>query len=304
MLTIGSRGSTLALAQAGWIRERILGEFPQVEITIKIIKTAADKNLSMPIRAGSAIGVFVKEIETALIREEIDLAVHSMKDVPTKIPEELDIGAIPKREDAHDALIVKGEARSVAALHEGSLVATGSVRRQSQIRALRKDLRLVDVRGNIDTRLKRLADGRYDAIILAAAGLKRLGLEEHIAATIDFSEMLPAPGQGALLVEIRKKDARVAPFIAHLHDEETALAVLSERAFLRHMGGGCNVPVAAYAHKVRSSVKIEGLIASLDGSKIIRESVVEAPQRAQEAAMALAEKMLSGGGRAILDALR
>jgi hydroxymethylbilane synthase len=304
MLTIGSRGSALALAQAAWIKEQILGKFPQIEATIKIIKTAADKNLSMSIRAGSAIGVFVKEIEAALLNEEIDLAVHSMKDVPTKIPEELDIGAIPEREDAHDVLIAKGEARSVASLLAGAVVATGSVRRQSQIRALRSDLRLTDIRGNIDTRLKKLASGDYDAIVLAAAGLKRLGLEKHITAPIDFGEMLPAPGQGALLVEIRRNDVRVAPLIAHLHDKSTALAVLAERAFLRHIGGGCNVPVAAHAHMDHGSIKIEGLIASLDGSRIIRESVVEAPHKAQEAAIALAQKMLVGGGKAILDTLR
>lgn len=301
-MIIGSRGSALALAQAGWVKERIREKFPKIEITIKIIKTAADKNLSIPIRAGSSIGVFVKEIEAALLKREIDIAVHSMKDVPTRIPEALDIGAIPERADAHDALVANGEARSLSTLRPGSRVATGSVRRQCQILARRRDLQLVDIRGNIDTRLNKLANGRYDAIILAAAGLKRLGLENRMTAPIDFTEMLPAAGQGALLVEIRKNDADIAPLIAHLHDEPTALAVLAERTFIRHVGGGCNVPVAAYASLGHGSIKIEGLISSLDGRSLIRESVVEAPQRAQEAAIALAEKMLAGGGKTILDA--
>jgi hydroxymethylbilane synthase len=301
-MIIGSRGSALALAQAGWIKECILRKFPQIEISVRIIKTAADRNLSMPIRAGSGVGVFVKEIETALLEGEVDIAVHSMKDVPTKIPEELDIGAIPERADAHDALVTTGETRSLSALRPNSRVATGSVRRQSQILAKRQDLQLIDIRGNIDTRLNRLAGGQYDAIILAAAGLKRLGLENRISAPIDFAEMLPAPGQGALLVEIRKNDKNVIPLIAHLHDETTALAVHAERAFLRHVGGGCNVPVAAHASFDHGSVKIEGLIASLDGKILIRESIVEAPQRAQEAAIALAEKVLAGGGKEMLDA--
>jgi hydroxymethylbilane synthase len=302
-MIIGSRGSALALAQAGWVKERILKRFPQVEITIKIIKTAADRNVSMPIRAGSGIGVFVKEIEAALLTREIDIAVHSMKDVPTRIPEELDIGAIPERADAHDALITRGEPRSLSSLRPGSRIATGSVRRRSQILARRKDLQLVDIRGNIDTRLHKLANGQYDAIILAAAGLKRLGLEDRISAPMDFAEMLPAPGQGALLVEIRKDDANVIPVIAHLHDRATALAVNAERTFLRHVGGGCNVPVAAHACFEQGSLKIEGLVASPDGRSLIRESIVESPERTQEAAVALAEKILAGGGKAILEAL-
>jgi hydroxymethylbilane synthase len=301
-MIIGSRGSALALAQAAWIKGQILNKFPHLEITIKIIKTAADKNLSMPIRAGSAVGVFVKEIEAALLKRDIDIAVHSLKDVPTRIPEELAIGAIPERADAHDALVAVGEARSLSALESGASVATGSVRRRSQILARRLDLRLVDIRGNINTRLNKLADGRYDAVILAAAGLKRLGLEDRISAPIDFAEMLPAPGQGALLVEIRKNDANVIPLIAHLHDEPTALAVLAEREFLRHVGGGCNVPVAAHASYDHGSIKIEGLVASLDGRHLIRKSVVEAPERAQKAAILLAERVLAGGGKTILDA--
>jgi len=300
-MIIGSRGSALALAQAEWVKERILEKFPQIGITIKIIKTAADKNLSMPIRAGSAVGVFVKEIEAALLKSEIDIAVHSMKDVPTRIPEELDIGAIPERVDAHDALVARGAVRSLSDLPPNSRVATGSVRRQSQILARRKDLQLVDLRGNIDTRLSKLANGQYDAIILAAAGLKRLGLENRISASIDFAEMLPAPGQGALLVEIRKNDASVLPLIAHLHDKNTALAVHAERTFLRHVGGGCNVPVAAHATFDHGFMKIEALVASLDGRNLIRESIVEVPQRSHETAIVLAEKILAEGGRAILD---
>ena len=299
MIIIGTRGSALALAQTGLMRDRILSHFPGTEITLKIIKTSADKDLTSSIRTGSSIGVFVKELEQALLRGDIDIAVHSMKDVPTKIPAGLQIAAIPEREDARDALIAN-RAMSLAELPAGSLIGTGSVRRQAQILALRPDLRVKDIRGNIETRLNRLRDGNYAAIILACAGLNRLGLQDRISAVLDWEQVLPAPGQGALAVETRSDDPRVQPIAAALNHRDTAIAVSAERSFLQCMGGGCNVPVAVYARLNENSIEIDGLVASPDGQRVVRESIRQGAETATEAAISLANRILSRGGRAIL----
>jgi hydroxymethylbilane synthase len=225
-----------------------------------------------------------------------------MKDVPTKIPEELCIAAIPPREDVRDALIAN-RATGLMGLPAGSLIGTGSVRRQAQILALRPDLRVSDLRGNIDTRLNKLQDGVYDAIILACAGLNRLGYQDRITTPLEFGDMLPAPGQGAIAIEIRKDDARTRELVAHLNHQQTAVAVLAERAFLKHMGGGCNVPVAVHARFIENRVEIEGLVASPDGKKIVRESIQTSPIEVNETAVALADRILDRGGRVILEQL-
>ena len=303
MIIIGSRGSTLALSQAEWVKKQILNRFPDAEISVIVIKTSADRDTSTSIRGGSATGVFVKEIEEALLSEKVDIAVHSMKDVPTRVPEGLKIAAVPEREDARDAFIAKGPP-SLAELPHGSVIGTGSVRRQAQILALRPDLRVLDIRGNVETRLQKLQDGAYDAIILACAGLSRIGLQDRITARLDFRQMLPAPGQGALAIEIRRNDPRIEAVAATLNHSPASTAVFAERTFLQQMGGGCNIPVAAHARFRQGMLEIEGLVASLDGTKTIRESVCEDPQTAQEAAVVLADKILARGGRAILEELR
>jgi hydroxymethylbilane synthase len=300
MVIIGSRGSALALAQTGWIRDQILSRFPGTDTSIKIIKTSADRDQTKSIRSGSAVGVFVKELEQALLSRQIDIAVHSMKDVPTAISTGLKIAAVPEREDARDALIARN-ARGLAQLPEGSLIGTGSVRRQAQILALRPDLRIIDIRGNIDTRLKRLREGAYDAIILACAGLNRLGLQDHISEPLDFSSMLPAPGQGALAIEIREGDSRVEQVAAALNEPSAWFAVSAEREFLKNMGGGCNVPVAAHAQVRQDSIHIEGLVCSPDGRKLLRDSLDRQLAGAGEAGRILAEKILAAGGKAILE---
>ena len=299
MIIIGTRGSALALAQTELVKKQILGHYPHTEIEVKIIKTSADKDLTSSIRAGSSVGVFVKELEQALLNNQIDIAVHSMKDVPTKIPEALQIAAIPEREDARDALITN-HGISLAELPSGALVGTGSVRRQAQILALRPDLRVKDIRGNIDTRLNKLREGIYDAIILACAGLNRLGYQNRISVPLDFGQMLPAPGQGAIAIETRSDDPRIPPIAAALNHIPTAIAVSAERSFLRRMGGGCNVPVAVHARLKEASIEIEGLAASPDGKSIIRESIRQKVEVADEAAISLADRILSQGGRAIL----
>lgn len=299
MILIGTRGSALALAQTEQMRARLFKSFPDTEISLRIIKTSADRDTTTSIRSGSAVGVFVKELEQALVCGEIDIAVHSMKDMPTKIAEGLRIAAIPEREDARDAF-VSNAAKSLSELPAGSLVGTGSVRRQAQILALRPDLRVKDIRGNIDTRLNKLRERSVDALILACAGLKRLGYSDRITDALDFEQMLPAPGQGALAVEMRADDSRIPAVQAALEHTPSSLAVLAERSFLKQMGGGCNVPVAVYASIIDKAMRIEGLVASPDGKRIIRESVEQGIEAAQEAAIFLAERILNRGGRKIL----
>jgi len=302
MITIGSRGSALALAQTGWVRDQILAGFPNEEIVIKIIKTSADKNQTASIRAGSSVGVFVKELEQALLEEEIDIAVHSMKDVPTALSAGLIISAVPEREDARDAFIAN-KVRTMAEIAAGSVIGTGSVRRQAQLLAIRPDLKVVDIRGNVDTRIRRLREGAYDAIILACAGLNRLGLQSQISSPLEFNEMLPAPGQGALAIEVRAGDSRSITVTKILNHAPTAAAVSAERLFLQHMGGGCNVPVGAYARFNADRMVMHGLVASPDGKTVIAESVEQRSDMAESAVRLLSDRILERGGRQILDAL-
>jgi hydroxymethylbilane synthase len=304
MPTIGTRGSTLARAQTKWVVDKILERFPNARITERIIRTSADKDTKTSIRAGSATGVFVKEIEEALLASDVDLAVHSMKDLPTRIPDALVVGAIPAREDARDALIAAGSCRRLEDLPPGAVIGTGSIRRQAQVLALRPDLVVKDIRGNVETRFQKLAERDYDAVILACAGLNRLGLQDRIHVRFDYREMLPAPGQGALALQVRRGDERTAAMIAGLNDSPTATAVLAERAFLRRMGGGCNSPIAVYARSVNDTCIIEGLVATPDGKTVIRDSAECSPATANEAAEALAERLLSIGGAEILRSLR
>ncbi len=299
-LVIGSRGSQLALAQSSWVKAWIAGRFPEVAVEVRVIRTSADRDQKTSIRSGSATGVFVKEIEDALLAGEIDLAVHSMKDVPTRIPDQLRIECVPPREDPRDALVSRTPLSSIGDLPESAVVGTGSIRRQAQLLALRPDLRVRDIRGNVDTRLGKLEAGAYDAIMLACAGLNRLGLAARASLRLEPSVLLPAPGQGALALETREGDAQTARFVAGLNHRETAIAVGAEREFLRAIGGGCNSPVAVYARFVGSEVVVEGLAAAPDGSRVVRETTSAGSADANPAAAALAERILSLGGREIL----
>lgn len=300
MLTIGSRGSNLALTQTHWVRDRILDAFPGTPIEIRIIRTSADQDQKSSIRSGSSTGVFVKEIEDALLAGQIDLAVHSMKDLPTRIPEALEIAAVPEREDPRDAILRPSPASGLSSLPPGSRIGTGSIRRQAQILATRPDLKILDIRGNVDTRIKKMEEGSYDAVVLACAGLRRLGLESRITFRFDLKAMLPAPGQGALALETRRGDHRTAALLCSLHHAPTAAAVDAERAFLSRMGGGCNSPIAVYAQVDRAGLTMDGLVAAADGTKIIRETLGPVASTAEEAGRALAERILSKGGRELL----
>lgn len=301
VLRIGTRGSKLALAQTGWVAQNIRKRFPGIEIETVIIKTKGDKILDVPLAKIGGKGLFVKEIEEALLREEIDLAVHSLKDVPSELPEGLEIAVIPSREDPRDVFIGL-TARSLEELPRGARVGTSSLRRRAQLRRLRPDLEVLPLRGNVDTRLRKLREGQYEAILLAEAGLKRLGLAVE-RTPLSPEVMLPAVGQGVLALEIRSGDAETRSLVSFLHDEGTALCARAERAFLRRLEGGCQVPLAAHAVLKGNELLVEGFIADPEGERFYREGVCGSPQEAEELGTILAERLLARGGQAILEEL-
>ncbi|MCL2877849.1 MAG: hydroxymethylbilane synthase [Acidobacteria bacterium] len=302
-LVVGSRGSLLALTQTKLIQAEIRRIAPEIETRIEIIKTSADKDEVTSLRASGGAGVFVKELEQALLRGEIDLAVHSMKDVPTAVADGLRIAAVPKREDARDALVING-GRQFEELPAGARVGTGSFRRQAQLLALRPDLRILDIRGNIDTRISKMESGGYDAVVLASAGLCRLGLQNRISYTLSFREMLPAPGQGALALEVRANDAFTNEIAGKLNHPPTALAVAAERDFLERLGGGCNVPIAIYARVGQGALEMDALAATPDGKRVVRDKASGDPEKSAEICAALAGRILDAGGREILHEFR
>lgn len=297
-LVIGSRGSKLALWQAEQARERLLRLNPEIDIRIEIIKTTGDvKNDPLKIIGGK--GVFTKELEDALLDRRIDLAVHSLKDLPTILPEGLTISAICEREDARDALVLRSdlsiENGSLANLPESAVVGTSSQRRLAQLKALRGDVTVTDLRGNVDTRIRKLDEGQYDAVILASAGLVRLGLQDRINVRIAIDEMLPAVGQGAIAIEVRSDNELAVETTAKLDHRETRLACLAERAFLRGLGGGCQLPIAAHATIDGDSINLDGLVAKSDGSEIWRDHLSGPAGQAEELGSALAAKLIERG---------
>lgn len=297
-LVIGSRGSKLALWQAEQARERLLRLNPEIDIRIEIIKTTGDvKNDPLKIIGGK--GVFTKELEDALLDRRIDLAVHSLKDLPTILPEGLTISAICEREDARDALVLRSdlsiENGSIVNLPESAVVGTSSQRRLAQLKALRGDVTVTDLRGNVDTRIRKLDEGQYDAVILASAGLVRLGLQDRINVRIAINEMLPAVGQGAIAIEVRSDNELAVETTAKLDHRETRLACLAERAFLRGLGGGCQLPIAAHATIDGDSINLDGLVAKSDGSEIWRDHLSGPAGQAEELGSALAAKLIERG---------
>lgn len=300
ILKIGTRGSKLALAQSLWIKERIETAYPHVQIKIVKIKTTGDKILDSPLSKIGGKGLFVKEIEEALLDKRIDLAVHSMKDIPAQLPKGLILSAFPKREDPFDALISENDF-SFHSLPRGAKVGTGSLRRSAQLLHVRPDLELVPVRGNVDTRLKKMEAGEFEAVILAAAGLKRLGMNDRITQVIPAGQILPAIGQGALGLEVREADEKTIGLLSFLNHKETERTVRAERAFLKELGGGCQVPIAAYARLVKGDIHLEGLVAELDGSKLIRDEIIGELDRAEEIGVALAQRLLASGAGKILE---
>ena len=297
-LVIGSRGSKLALWQAEQARQRLQALNPRVEIGIQIIKTTGDVK-SEPLSVIGGKGVFTKELEDALLDRRIDIAVHSLKDLPTILPEPLAISAICEREDPRDALVLRADSSGADAsllnLPERAVVGTSSQRRLAQLKALRGDVVVRDLRGNVDTRIRKLDEGQYDAVILASAGLIRLGVENRISARISTNEMLPAVGQGAIAIETRSDDEFAVDTTARLDHHETRLACLAERAFLRGLGGGCQLPIAAHGVIRDDLLMLQGLVAKADGSQIWRDQLSGPPRNAEEIGSSLATLLMQRG---------
>jgi len=297
---IGTRGSALALCQANWVKTCLEEKYPRFFFELVEIKTTGDKILNVPLAKVGGKGLFVKEIEEALLDRRIDLAVHSMKDVPVVLPYELMIGVITKRESPFDVLVSRGDNR-LEDLPRGARLGTSSLRRQSQLLNFRPDFTINSLRGNLDTRLKKLETESLDGIIVAAAGVIRMGWEEKITAYISTKNLLPAIGQGALGIETRKNDSETNKIVSSLHHAESALAVTAERAFLKKLEGGCQVPIAAFGAIEKRTLHLEGLIGSLDGKVIVRDKVKGVSEDAERLGVYLAEKLLSAGGEAILE---
>jgi hydroxymethylbilane synthase len=297
MLTIGSRGSQLALWQAHWIQGRL--EALGAECRIEIIKTTGDKITDVALSQVGTKGLFTKEIEEALLAGAIDLAVHSLKDMPTELPAGLMLAAIPEREDPRDALV----GRRMADLAPGARVGTGSLRRAAQLRALRPDLQIEDIRGNVDTRLRKLDEGRYDAIVLASAGLRRLGWEYRITELFDPGIMCPAVGQGALAVETREDNGAGCQAAKRLEHLDTRARVTAERAVLSALGGGCQAPMGAHAFIDDQTLFILALIVSPDGVQMVRKERQGPVREAAALGHSLGEELLTDGGKQILDAV-
>lgn len=301
--TIGSRGSQLALWQTGFTKAALEERFPQAAFEIKIIKTKGDKILDTALSKIGDKGLFTKEIETALLSEEIDLAVHSLKDLPTTQPEGLRIGAVSKRETPNDVFISTNFS-SIEELPPGARVATGSLRRKSQLLAYRPDLKIVEIRGNVPTRIEKFLASDLDGMILAFAGVHRLKLDSHIKQVISTEILLPAVGQGAMAVEIRGADNEISEMLAAINDTETQARITAERAFLRRLEGGCQVPIGAMATFELGEVFLHGFVGSLDGARVIRQSIRGIASGAESLGKDLAEKCLAAGAAEILSDAR
>src|SRR5213594_3085061 len=298
-LVVGTRGSRLAVQQAEWVQARLRELAPALTVTLQRIKTSGDMIVDVPLAAIGGKGLFVKEIEEALLRGEIDLAVHSMKDVPTILPDGLDILCVPAREDPRDVLISR-EAVPLDQLPRGSRVGTSSLRRQAQLLHHRPDLTVQLLRGNLDTRLRKLRNGEYDAIVLAAAGLRRMGWANEVTEYLPPEVSLPAIGQGALGLEGRRDDGFVRDLVAPLEHPPTRTAVTAERALLERLEGGCQVPIAAHASITNGIVTLSALIAGLDGRRLVRDSLQGPMHDAHRLGVRLAERLLAHGGDEIL----
>jgi len=298
-LKIGTRGSLLATTQSTWVKKQIEEHHSDCQVELVKIVTKGDKILDVALAKVGGKGLFVKELEEALLSGEVDLAVHSMKDVPAELPDPLHLGIIPHREDPRDAFIAN-DYKSINDLPTKAKVGTSSLRRRAQLAAMRPDLVIEDLRGNLDTRLRKLDEKKFNAIILAAAGLNRLGMSHRAACYFSPEEMLPAVGQGALGIELRKDDSELLDGLMFLNHEDTAVAVRAERAFLFRLEGGCQVPIGAYCQVEGDRLQLTGLIASVAGDKIIKSSTSGPRATAESLGAQLAEELLARGGREIL----
>jgi len=301
-LIIGSRGSRLALWQARYIAERLQAAHTGLNVKIERVTTTGDKILDVPLAKIGGKGLFTKELESAMLDGAIDLAVHSLKDMPTDLPEGLVLAAVTKRSDPFDAL-VSPRYKTLEKLPPNARVGTSSLRRQAQLLAVRPDLKLANLRGNVGTRLEKAEDGTYDAVVLAAAGLKRLGLGDKITQILPLNVSLPAVGQGALAIEARGSDAPTLALLSALDHAPTRTETYAERAFLRAVEGGCQVPVGVYAVLKGNALQVQAVIASLDGKTVVRDAIEGSAEAAEKLGSFLAERMLRNGGREIMQSI-
>ncbi|HEV8537673.1 MAG TPA: hydroxymethylbilane synthase [Bacteroidota bacterium] len=305
-IIIGSRGSQLALWQSEWVKEALAKPYPKLTITITTISTTGDKNLDSSLSRIGDKGLFTKEIEHALLERKIDLAVHSLKDLPTVLPGGLIIGAITSREDVRDVFIAHPgkDIKSLGEVPSGGTIATGSLRRTCQLRNWRPDLNIVDLRGNLNTRLAKLDASNWDGMILARAGVVRLGLSGRITEVLPVDRMLPAVGQGALAVELRADDKELLQIVRAIENKAAMLATRGERALLHRLEGGCQVPIGTYGRIEDNVFLLDAMIGSLDGKKMVRGKIKGSPEQSEALGNELAETLLKGGGKEILAQIR
>jgi hydroxymethylbilane synthase len=295
-LRIGTRGSLLAKWQAESVRKQLFAA-TGVEPEIIIIKTAGDKMLQAPVAQIGTKGIFIKELEEALLEETIDLAVHSVKDIPTDVPSRLMFPAVCRRDDVRDCIV----GSTLADLRQGARVGTSSLRRQAQLRHLRPDLDLRDLRGNVDTRLRKVESGEYEAVVVSKAGLDRLGFSQRISEVLSPEVCMPAVGQGAIAVECRLKDSETADLLGHLDDAETRVAILAERALLSALHGGCQVPMGAWARIERGELILEACVCSVDGAQCVKQRAAAPPDQASQLGEHMAQLLIEAGAQSILE---
>lgn len=300
-IVIGSRGSELALWQAKYVKKEIEKQNKTVAVEIKIIKTKGDKILDVALSKIGDKGLFTKELEVGLLNKEIDIAVHSLKDLQTLIPEGLKLSAVTKRHAVEDVLIARKKGTTIDSVKENGTVATGSLRRRSQLLHIRPDIKVVELRGNVQSRINKFLESRWDAIILARAGIERLGLKKYISSYISTEEILPAVGQGALGIEINSENKFVDEVLQSVHDDETYKAVLAERAFLKALEGGCQVPIGAYAQVKPNGLYLDGIVGAVDGSVTFRKTIRGSKNNPEKLGVNLARDLIKAGAKEVLD---
>ena len=302
-LVIGTRGSKLALYQANLVKSKLETAYPTLEVVINVIKTKGDKILDIALSKIGDKGFFTKEIQDALYNKEVDIAVHSLKDLPTELPKGSQLGAILERVNHRDVLVSVG-GKKLADFTAEDKIATSSLRRKSQLLQMNKEVQVVEIRGNVDTRIRKMHDGHCEGIIMAAAGIERLGLQEHITEYLNETQMLTAPGQGAIAIEIREEDNDILEVLSVLNHKQSAICVTAERSFLNRLEGGCQIPFAAHATLNGDTLTVEGLVATLDGRKIQRETITGNSKDAIQLGIDLANSIQDNGGYEILEEVK
>lgn len=299
LLKLGTRKSLLAMTQSAWVKNQLEALNSDITIELVQITTKGDKILDIPLAKVGGKGLFVKEIEEALLNNDADFAVHSLKDVPTEIPEGLEVNIFPKREDPRDAFI-SNIAPDINSLKPKAVIGTSSLRRMAQLKAVRPDLTIQSLRGNIDTRLRKLDNKEFDAIILASAGLHRLNLKDRVTCYLNPEIMIPAIGQGSLAIEFRSNDQSIRKILLKIHDKETEICVKAERALLKRLEGGCQVPIGGYARIFGDDLKMTGIVGDENGEKIIKHEMIGKISNPESLGISIAEEILKSGGEEIL----